>query len=89
MQMDLVDTPTFNKRRNAGEFEMASRLLPAVNPDMILFKFLHPASKAPGGLNGTRYDNPKVTAMLEAARAEADPAKAMQMYTEVQQIVAD
>lgn len=27
--------------------------------------------------------------MLEAARAEADPAKAMQMYTEVQQIVAD
>lgn len=89
MQMDLVDTPTFNKRRNAGEFEMASRLLPAVNPDMILFNFLHPASKAPGGLNGARYDNPKVTAMLEAARAEADPAKAMQMYTEVQQIVAD
>jgi peptide/nickel transport system substrate-binding protein len=86
MQMELVDTPTFNQRRNAGEFEMATRLLPAVNPDMILFSYLHPSNKAPGGLNGARYDNPELTALLEQARAEPDAAKAMALYEQVQQI---
>src|SRR5690606_16835438 len=37
MELELVDTPTYNQRRNAGDFMMAGRLLPAVNPDMILF----------------------------------------------------
>ncbi len=89
MEMDLVDTPTFNQRRNAGEFEMATRLLPAVNPDMILFNFLHPDNKVPGGLNGARYDNPVVTEMLESARAEPDPAKAFELYKTVQQTVLE
>lgn len=86
MRMDLVDTPTFNQRRNRAEFEMSSRLLPAVNPDMILFSYLHPANAAPKGLNGSRYDNPKLTALLEAARAEVDQAKRLAMYHEVQTI---
>jgi peptide/nickel transport system substrate-binding protein len=89
MEMELVDTPTFNQRRNAGEFDLASRLLPAVNPDMILFSYLHPDNMVPNGLNGARYDNPEVTALLEAARAEPDKAKALEMYTKVQQIVAE
>tara|TARA_R110002124_G_scaffold63350_17_gene173155 strand:+ start:4492 stop:6033 length:1542 start_codon:yes stop_codon:yes gene_type:complete len=89
MEMELVDTPTFNQRRNAGEFDMASRLLPAVNPDMILFSFLHPANMVPNGLNGARYDNPEVTALLESARAEPDKDKAFDMYKKVQQIVAE
>lgn len=89
MTMDLVDTPTFNQRRNAGEFEMATRLLPAVNPDMILFNYLHPDNKVPGGLNGARYDNPEVIELLVAARAEVDPALAFELYERVQQIVMD
>ena len=89
MQMELVDTPTFNQRRNAGEFEMATRLLPAVNPDMILFSYLHPSNMVPGGLNGARYDNPEITEMLEAARAEPDAAKAKAMYETIQQIVME
>jgi ABC-type transport system substrate-binding protein len=68
---------------------MASRLLPAVNPDMILFSYLHPDNMVPNGLNGARYDNPEVTALLEAARAEPDKAKAFEMYKKVQQIVAE
>jgi peptide/nickel transport system substrate-binding protein len=87
MEMELVDTPTFNQRRNAGEFDSATRLLPAVNPDMILFSFLHPDNMVPNGLNGARYDNPEVTELLEAARAEADPDAAYEMYVEAQQIV--
>jgi len=89
MEMELVDTPTFNQRRNAGEFDMASRLLPAVNPDMVLFSYLHPDNMVPNGLNGARYDNPEVTTLLEAARAEPDKEKAFEMYKQVQQIVAE
>ncbi|KKB09657.1 hypothetical protein VE26_07225 [Devosia chinhatensis] len=88
MEMELVDTPTFNQRRNAGEFDTATRLLPAVNPDMILFSFLHPDNLVPNGLNGARYDNPEVTSLLEAARAEPDADTALDLYTQVQQIVA-
>lgn len=89
MEMELVDTPTFNQRRNSGDFDTATRLLPAVNPDMILFSFLHPDNMVPNGLNGARYDNPEVTALLESARAEADAAAAFALYKRVQQIVAD
>ncbi|HKL45757.1 MAG TPA: ABC transporter substrate-binding protein [Roseovarius sp.] len=89
MEMDLVDTPTFNQRRNAGEFEMATRLLPAINPDMILANYLHPDNKVPGGLNGARYDNPEVTDLMAAAKAEPDPEKAKALYVQLQQIVMD
>jgi ABC-type dipeptide transport system, periplasmic component len=86
MELELVDTPTFNQRRNAGDFMMAGRLLPAVNPDMILFSYLHPANMAPGGLNGARYDNPELTSTLEAAQAEPDTAKRLELYAKVQEI---
>ena len=86
MKMELVDTPTFNQKRNAGDFEFATRLLPAVNPDTILFNYLHPANASPKGLNGAKYDNPKLTALLEGARAEVDPKKRKDMYAEVQKI---
>ena len=87
MEMELVDTPTFNQRRNNGDFDSTSRLLPAVNPDMVLFSYLHPDNIAPRGLNGARYNNPKVTAMLSQARAELDPRKRMETYGELQKIV--
>lgn len=86
MEMELVDTPTFNQRRNKGEFETATRLLPAVNPDMILFSYLHPSNISPKGLNGARYDNPELTKLLEAARAEVDPELRMKLYAQVQKI---
>lgn len=86
MEMELVDTPTFNQRRNAGEFDVATRLLPAVNPDMILFAYLHPDNIVPNGLNGARYNNPKLAELLEAARGEVDPERRLEMYAEVQRI---
>lgn len=86
MELELVDTPTYNQRRNAGDFMMAGRLLPAVNPDMILFSYLHPDNLAPGGLNGAQYDNPELTETLEAARAEADLDERMALYAKVQDI---
>ena len=86
MELELVDTPTYNQRRNSGDFMMSGRLLPAVNPDMILFSYLHPDNTAPKGLNGARYNNPELTGTLEAARAEADPAKRLELYAKAQDI---
>jgi len=86
MELELVDTPTFNQRRNKGDFMTATRLLPAVNPDMLLFSYLHPDNIAPKGLNGARYNNPELTSTIEAARAEADPEKRMDLYAKAQKI---
>lgn len=85
-EYELVDTPTFNTRRNNADFQMAGRLLPGMNPDTLLFSYLHPDNIAPKGLNGAKYNNPEVTTKLEAARGETDPAKRKALYAEVQKI---
>jgi peptide/nickel transport system substrate-binding protein len=86
MDFELVETTVYNQRRNRGEFEMAGRLLPAVNPDTILFGYLHPSNIAPKGLNSARYDNPMVTSLLEQARAEPNASRRNELYFEVQRI---
>lgn len=86
VEFELTDTPVFNKRRNTGDFELAGRLLPAMNPDTILYSYLHPDNFAPRGLNGALYDNPELTKRLEAARAEGDPQRRKQLYGEVQRM---
>jgi peptide/nickel transport system substrate-binding protein len=87
MKMELVDSPTYNQRRNKGQFEATTRLLPAVNPDMVLNSYLSPTNLPPKGLNGARYVNPKVTELMKSARAEVDEKKRMAMYAEIQKIV--
>jgi peptide/nickel transport system substrate-binding protein len=87
MSMELVDSPTYNQRRNRGEFEATTRLLPAVDPYMLLDSFLNPENFPPKGLNGARYDNPRVTELLKAVRSEVDEKKRLAMYAEIQKIV--
>ncbi len=86
LEFELVDAPVFNQRRNDGDFALSSRALPAINPDTILFSYLHPDNKAPRGLNGAGYDNPELTSKLEAARMELDETVRLQLYKEVQQM---
>ncbi len=86
LEFELVDTPVFNQRRNQGAFEVSGRLLPAINPDTILFSYLHPDNTAPKGLNGARYNNPEMTALLESARAEGDPARRKELYAKIQRV---
>jgi peptide/nickel transport system substrate-binding protein len=60
-----------------------------VNPDTILFSYLHPSNVAPNGLNGARYVNDRVTGLIEGARAEGDAARRSQMYHEAQRLVME
>ena len=89
MQFEVVEPAVYNQRRNAGDFELAGRLYPAVNPDTLLFGFLHPDNAAPAGLNGSKYDNPDVTRLLEEARASLDPEERLAKYYDAQQLVYD
>ena len=60
-----------------------------VNPDTLLFGYLHPSNAAPKGLNSSKYDNPAVTALLEQGRAARSLEEQQQRYGEAQKIVAD
>jgi peptide/nickel transport system substrate-binding protein len=89
LEFDIVDTPTYNSRRNRGEFDVTTRSLPAVNPDDILFGYLHPANFSPNGFNGALYNNPRVTGLLESARQEVDFERRKGMYGEVQKLAME
>jgi peptide/nickel transport system substrate-binding protein len=86
LDFDIVDTAALNRRRGTGEYEIAGRLYPAVNPDTLLFGYLHPDNIVPQGLNGAKYSNPTLTAKLEAARAETNVDKRKALYAEVEKI---
>lgn len=86
LEFDIVDRAQFNQRRVSGDFEITVRGFPTANVDQILFGYLHPDNIVPKGFNSSRYNNPELTAKLEAARSELDMTKRLQLYAEVQKI---
>jgi peptide/nickel transport system substrate-binding protein len=52
------------------------------DPDGNIYSFIH----SKGGQNDGRYSNPEVDRLLEAARAETEPAKRLAHYTQAMQI---
>lgn len=89
MELDIVENTVYNSRRTAGDFEVSNRLYPAVNPDTLLFGYLHPDNLPPKGFNSARYNNPEVTSTLEAARGELDLEKRKALYAKVQELVSE
>lgn len=89
LEFDIVEVPVFNERRQSGDFELSFRVYPAINPDTLLRGYLHPENAAPTGMNGSKYDNPEVTALLDEARSELDQEARFALYAQIQQIVAD
>ena len=89
VEFDVVEVPVFNERRQSGDFDLSFRVYPAVNPDTLLFGYLHPDNAAPVGMNGFQYDDPELTALLESARAELDPEVRQELYSEAQVMIAE
>jgi peptide/nickel transport system substrate-binding protein len=60
------------------------------DPDSFLYTFFHPDNISDqGGNNNSRYNNPAVTKLLEDARRESkDEARRMDLYRQVQEIIA-
>ena len=80
----VMDTPTYNGVRLRGEYDIGGRLLPAVNPDTVLFSYLHKDNLPPKGLNGARYTDPEISSMLEKARGEPNFEKRKALYASIQ-----
>ena len=68
-----------------GKAQIAELSFMTQDPDM------HPALalRTGGAVNSGRYSNPKVDELIDAGRAESDPAKRAAIYKQLQDIVAD
>jgi ABC-type transport system substrate-binding protein len=86
LEFEVVDQPAFVSRRPNGDFEVAGRFYPAVNPDEMLFGHFHTDYAPPNGLNTTFYSNPEVDSLLEAARADFDRESRLAKYVQAQQL---
>jgi len=89
MDLEIVEPAVYNSRRQSASFELSGRLYPAVNPDTLLFGYLHPDNVAPAGLNSSRYSNPVLTDLLEKARASLVEAERLELYRKAQKFIAD
>jgi peptide/nickel transport system substrate-binding protein len=58
------------------------------DPDIFEYAF-HSAKFSPHGANRSYYSNPRVDALIEAARSELDQNSRKQMYFEIQHILAE
>lgn len=88
MDLEIVEPAVYNSRRQSASFELSGRLYPAVNPDTLLFGYLHPDNAAPAGLNSFRYDNPELTSLLERARGSLDESERLDLYKQAQKFIA-
>jgi peptide/nickel transport system substrate-binding protein len=88
-EFETVEVSEFSERRFQGDFEIATRSVNEPNIDFIVTSLLHPDSFPPAGLNGARYSNPEVTALIEQARGVADQDERDAIYREIQTIVME
>lgn len=83
---------TFFADIKQGNYQLASmQTAPITNPDFYFAYFDSsriPSEADPNAGNRWRYRNPELDHLVEAGRAETDPARARAIYAEVQRIVA-
>ena len=84
------EAATFLSDVTRGEFQVYSLRWIGGNQDPDIFDLVFQSSRfPPQGANRGFYSNPRVDALINQARQELDQNKRKQMYTELQQILAD
>ena len=87
MDFEYVETTVYNQRRNNGDFQLAGRLPPSIpTRSSSLPPSIEHSAK---GFNGARYDNPKVTTLLEQACSTLDESMRKDLYGQAQKIVME
>ncbi len=92
IQVDLrsYEFGTFYGDIVRGNFQMFTLRWIGGNNDPDLFeRVFHSREAPPKGYNRGRYENPRVDALIELARKEADVEKRKSAYSELQKIIAD
>lgn len=87
MEIQTLEVATLVTRANTGEGQAYFLGYFASNPD-ILYTVFH-SSQMEGGLNWSRYSDPRLDAMLENARTEPDDEVRMRIYRDIQKYIVD
>lgn len=71
----------------AGEHHTQNWWDTATDPDVVRILFY--SANAGGGTNRNNYENPEMDELIDAAAGEADPARRVELYSEIQKKVMD
>lgn len=92
VEIETLEANTLTDQHVKGEYQMVTRMSVGGNQDPIFLRDLFATSgiPAPGGtgFNRSRYSNPELDPILDAAANSADPAKAKELYAKAQEIVS-
>ncbi|HEY2385624.1 MAG TPA: ABC transporter substrate-binding protein [Candidatus Binatia bacterium] len=80
---------TFYADVRRGDFELYSLAWVGVGDPDVYYRIFHSRMVPPEGSNRAAYANPRMDALLEAARATLDPGTRVRLYAEVQRVAAD
>ena len=88
LEIRSFEFATFFADVTKGAFQMYSLRWIGGNQDPDIFQTFHSSRMPPNGTNRGFYANPKVDALIDAARVETDLAKRRAIYVQLQQILA-
>ena len=90
LRVEVIEWGTLLDMAARGDLEMFIMDWTTVtgDADYALYPTLHSSNWGAGG-NRTRFSNPQVDALLTEGRVETDPARRLEIYYEVQQIIRD
>ena len=84
VEIERIEFQVFRKRRNAGDFDVASFYL-GLTPDPDQVYDLFHSSAAESGWNFYGLDDARIDALLDAARATFEPERRLALYAELQE----
>ncbi len=89
LEIRTFEFGTFFADVTKGAFQMYSLRWIGGNQDPDIFQTFHSSRFPPQGTNRGFYSNPKVDALIDAARVEPDMAKRRTLYIALQKILAE
>ena len=81
-----IEWAAFSQRYAKGEFEVAFSGLIFLPPNLDPYPYYHSSQWPAGGQNVGFYKNAEADRVMEAARAELDPARRLELYRQVARI---
>ena len=92
VQIETLDSSTLRSQLSQGQFQLNTGVWVGGNQDPIFLKDLFTTAKIPGEgvscCNRSRYSNPEVDKLIEAATTEVDQERAKQLYQQAWEIIS-
>jgi peptide/nickel transport system substrate-binding protein len=85
VNVEVVDRALQIQKMREGDWNLGVWATTRLEADQYLSPFLH----SKGGSNFSRYNDPELDRLIEAAKTEVDPAKRAQLHVQIQRRVAE